>query len=306
VATDHLNLVEPARKAWRAESIDQLREQAGLWLRDANLKALARAIGGLDDASAHTHESLRAWSHTHLDTRANNERRQAPVVTIDENLRPRLLQAANTLGLLATAPASAVNHQVIVILGGATTGNALRSALAAEVARTRPTAALVGLTSDRRLTQSEFASDPDSTEDRVEWRNLLRQIQQAFGPVDPDPVVRDHPAGDRRYTTRDGRSVQILVARDPAGRRPNTAQQLSFFCRRTPTNLRESVVLVTNAIYAPYQFFSGASVLLQHASQYVELIGTDTQIDPSEATFFQRIAQEINSGILATTAVLAD
>ena len=108
------------------------------------------------------------------------------------------------------------------------------------------------------------------------------------------------------FTTPDRHKVSLLIApRDSQGRRPTTAQQLDFFCRRTLAANRSSALLITNAIYAPYQFFAGALVLLEKGSRRVELIGTETTVDASADLIYQRIAQEIHSAILAATAVIA-
>ncbi len=118
------------------------------------------------------------------------------------------MNAARALGLLATDEPSARTYDVIVILGGATTGNALRSELAARVARRVRGWQLVGLASERALSDAERLSDPDSVEDHYEWTNLLRQIGRYFGPLTPANGDRDEPC----FTSSDGRQVRILIA----------------------------------------------------------------------------------------------
>jgi hypothetical protein len=290
-------------RAWVARSAMEVRGIAHSWLAVPELHALIDAVGGLDASLASDREALRGWSSTHLDTRGHAERRDAPAATIPVSVRTPLIDAAHALGLLATSDASASYYQAIIVLGGATTGNALRTELAARVAQKTAGWTLVGLTSDRALTAAEHQSDPDSRGDHVEWANLLRQIRTYIGSLSQE--TEKGVGGELGFTTVDRQKVRILIApRQSHGRRPTTAQQLNFFCRRTPATDRHSVLLITNAIYAPYQFFAGATVLLENGSQQVELIGTRTTVDTTRDLIYQRIAQEIHSAILAATDII--
>ncbi len=273
------------------------------WLVAPELRALVEAVGGLDAHHVGDPEALRAWSSTHLDTRSDAERRDAQAATIPSSMQAALIDAAHGLGLLATSDASTGSYQAIVILGGATTGNALRAELAARIAHRATGWTLVGLTSDRLLTAAEHQSDPDSENDRLEWANLLRQVRAHFGSLSPE--IEKGVEGELVFTTVSQQKVRILIApRDNLGHRPTTARQVDFFCRSTPTSDRGSVLLITNAIYAPYQFFAGAIGLLHNGSRRVELIGTDTKVDTTGDLIYQRIAQEIHSAILAATEVI--
>jgi hypothetical protein len=290
-------------RIWVACSARELRNIAHSWLAVPELQALIEAVGGLDTRSVNDPEALRRWSSTHLDTRGHAERRDAQATTIPSSIRTSLIDAAHTLGLRATSDASISSYQAIVILGGATTGNALRTELAARIVQKTTGWTLVGLSSDRALTAAEHQSDPDSEGDQLEWANLLRQIRTHLGPLSQGTEKGDD--SELGFTTADRQKVRILIApRDNQGRRPTTAQQLGFFCRRTPATDRNSVLLITNAIYAPYQFFAGATVLLKNGSRRVELIGTDTTVDTTGDLIYQRIAQEIHSAILAATDVI--
>ncbi len=290
-------------RTWVATSAWELRDIAHSWLAVPELHALVEAAGGLDARRVNDPEALRAWSSTHLDTRGHAERRDARAATIPDSIRTPLIDAAHGLGLLKTSDASASNYQAIVILGGATTGNALRTELAARIAHKTTGWTLAGLSSDRALTAAEHQSDPDSEDDHLEWANLLRQVHAHFGPLSQE--TEKEVDGELQFTTVDRQKVRVLIApRDNQGRRPTTAQQLGFFCRHTPAADRNSVLLITNAIYAPYQFFAGAIILLENGSGRVELIGANTTVDTTGDLIYQRIAQEIHSAILAATDVI--
>jgi hypothetical protein len=288
---------------WVATSARELRDMAQSWLAAPELRILIEAVGGLDAGSVGDLRALRTWSSTYLDTRGRAERRDAPTAAIPSLVRAPLIGAAQQLGLIATAGASTGDYQAIVILGGATTGNALRAELAARTAERAGGWTLVALTSDRALTATEHQSDPGSENDHLEWANLLRQIRAHFGYLSPE--TDEGAEGELIFTTADHHKVRILIApRDSQGRRPTTAEQVGFFCHRTPSADRRSVLLITNSIYAPYQFFAGAAVLLRNGSQRVELIGTNTAVDTTKGLIYQRIAQEIHSAILAATDIV--
>jgi hypothetical protein len=304
MAPDHLSKAAPGPPfTWVAGSVGELCDMGRSWLLTPQLDALIKAVGGLDCTRGDDHQALRAWSSKHLDTRRNAERREAPAAAFPDSVHPRLIDAARALGLLTTPGASAHSYGSIIILGGATTGNALRTELAEQVARNTTGATITGLTSNRALSMAEHHSDPDSKNDHYEWVNLLRHMRARFGPLDQQG--QDEAGGELRFTTAGRQTIRLLVApQDRQGRRPGTAQQLSFFCHRTPATDRDSILLVTNAIYAPYQFFAGAPALLRNGSRRVELIGTSTTVNPATQLTYQRLAQEIHSAILASTELI--
>ncbi|MGH3687033.1 MAG: hypothetical protein ACRDRU_01615 [Pseudonocardiaceae bacterium] len=57
-------------------------------------------------------------------------------------------------------------------------------------------------------------------------------------------------------------------------------------------------------LYAPYQFFAGAPVVLSDGAEYVELVGTPTGIDGDINLLTQRIAQEIHAAMNAAITIL--
>lgn len=288
---------------WSATSSAELRAMAADWLAAPELYALVDAYGGHEGRAHGDIGALVAWSTRFLDTRGKAERRDAPDVWVPDGAKGSLLSASRALGLLSTPPPSAHSYHGIVVLGGATTGNELRTELAADVSRRLSWSELIGLSSDREPGATEHLSDPDSVNDGVEWVHLLRQFRLKFGPL----IASTTGGGDDNehvFTDDSGHILRIMVApRDESDRRPGTARQLDFLCRRRPVNERESVLLVTNSIYAPYQFFAGAAVLLDHGCRRVELIGTPTDIDQTSERGYQRLAQEVHSAILSAVAL---
>jgi hypothetical protein len=60
------------------------------------------------------------------------------------------------------------------------------------------------------------------------------------------------------------------------------------------------MLIITSAIYAPYQFFTIAPQLLAAGTEHAEFVSTAAQTTGDKAVLAQRIAQEIDSAINAT------
>ncbi len=170
-----------------------------------------------------------------------------------------------------------------------------------------PWARCVGLTAHRPLTAQEQAR-AEAEAETSEWQNLLREMTEAFGPPAPrPPATADPPATfqaalDREFATRDGGAFRILVAPSPEpGRRANTGDSVTYLARQVPPAARRRVLLVTSAIYAPYQFFLSAPRLLAAGTRHVELVGSPTSTTTHLPVLTQRIAQEIHSAATAAS-----
>ncbi len=221
-----------------------------------------------------------------------------------------LLSAAEPLGLLETAAPCRASYEITIVLGGATTGNRLRTALARDLtSRDVDLGMLVAVTAERALSDHEYASDPDSVEDRTEWANLLRNLADAFGPLQSRVATTGGTASaawqDHEFDTAMGRNLRVLVApSSSAHRRANTSDGLAFLRDRIPLARRRHVLMITSAIYAPYQFFAGAPVILSDGAEHVELVGTPTGTDGDTNLLAQRIAQELHAAVNAAITIL--
>lgn len=166
---------------------------------------------------------------------------------------------------------------------------------------------IIALTAERRLSEHEHDSEPDSSQDATEWRNLLRYLTQVLGGLEHTAHQTCGQGNqhwrDEHYTAPSGQAVRLLVApsSDPA-RRANSTDAVAFFAERVARAPSASALLVTSAIYAPYQYFATAPALLRHGVGYVELVGTATSMDGSRLRLAQRVAQEIHAGIHAAVA----
>jgi hypothetical protein len=142
--------------------------------------------------------------------------------------------------------------------------------------------------------------EPGSANDRTEWRNLLRHVDNTFGLLPSYRHVKTEHRPDS-LLTRTGMHVRLLVAPSIRGRRPTTSQQLLYLGRRIPRANRRSILLVTSAIYAPYQFFVGAPPVLAEGTDHAELIGTPTGMYGDMRRIAQRIGQEVHAAIDAAS-----
>lgn len=298
-------------RAWISSNQAHVARSAQCWLESADFQRCAAALGGPNQAAKDL-DALTRWSAGILDTRRGAERRDAIPVTWTADQIQGLISAAGPLGLLETAAPCRASYEMTVLLGGATTGNRLRTALARDLMdQGVDLGVLVAVTAERPLSDHEHASDPDSVEDRTEWANLLRNLADAFGSL-RSRVAATGGTGraawqDHELDTAMGRNLRVLVAPSRnAHRRANTADGLAFLLDRIPSARRRRVLMITSAIYAPYQFFVGAPIISSDGAEHVELVGTPTSTDSDVNLLAQRIAQEIHAAVNAAATLLAE
>lgn len=287
---------------WRAASDNELVELANAWLHSDALRELMAALGGPPVGSPTA--SLRAWTAANLDTRRGAERRDARSVKWQPAWNEALLRAAAPLGLITTAPPSQSFYDTALVLGGATTGNRLRIELTHHLVSSGCRfGEIVGLTANRELGARELASEPDAADDHTEARNLLRYLDAAFGPLRTVAVEVGSDQGettaswrDEHFTGSDEINLRLVVAPGSPGTRATTADAIDFYLGRSADQARESTLVITSAIYAPYQFFAATRRLLANAATTVELVGTPTGQD-DVATLAQRVGQEIHAAV---------
>jgi hypothetical protein len=292
-------------QSWRAGSDGEIVELAKTWLDSDALGELMTALGGPPAGSPPA--ALQAWTAANLDTRGGAERRDAPSINWRSAWSEALVRAAAPLGLITTAPPSQSFYDAALVLGGATTGNRLRVALTHQLISSGCRfGEIVGLTTDREL----GAREPDGAADHTEARNLLRYLEAAFGPLRAVAAEAGSDHGettaswrDEHFTGSDGVNLRLVVAPGSPGTRATTADAIDFYLGRSAVQSRESTLVVTSAIYAPYQFFATAPRLLADAATTAELVGTPTAQD-DVATLAQRVGQEIHAAVDAASRLI--
>lgn len=288
---------------WSVSTLKDAKRRAEEWLLCPALTDLVSKLGGPVISLGHL-DQVCAWSAATLDTRRGRERWDVPPV---EHLRAasvEVLAAAEALGLLQTPPPQDRAYDLVVVLGGSTTGNRLRTDLARAILRDVRAGCIVALASDRLISPSELSGGAtEASDDRTEWRHLLRLFEDAFGPLVRRQSVRGPKWVDKSYDSGQGLPVRLVVAPAPKVGRSTTRSQLRFLRQRVDVPMRRSVLLVTNAIYVPYQFFAGAGELL-HDDGRVEVIGTPTETEGDLVRLVQRVAQEIHAALEAAVELV--
>jgi hypothetical protein len=294
---------------WSAEQRSDVEEMAREWLSSPQLRAVASemdaATNGKLDLAA-----LTRWSAEALDTRAGGERREAPAVESPPARAAALLELARRWGMLETRGPQREIYEATILLGGTTIGNRLRTELTRRCAEEgTKLGVLVAASAKRRIGDSERRSDPSSTGESEEWENLFRNVAEIFGPLNRE-IEETGGAGVNAWKdasfSSPGPEIRLLVAPPREGRaRANTGDVLSFLQSRLSPHDHPRLLLVTSAIYAPYQFFVAAPALLAGHAQYVELIGTATAVGAGDQHLLaQRLAQETHAAITAAISLL--
>jgi hypothetical protein len=304
VDDDDLSASDRALAKWAARDVATVRRRAEEWIHS---EALAQLVAGLGGPTPATPTDLVAWSATTLDTRGGLERHEVTTLAWPRDWVELIRTAAEPLGLIRTARPERDAYEATVILGGTTTGNRLRTQLASEVASAGvDLGTVVVLTADRPLTGRERKeAAPD---ERTESENALRNAIEQFGPLAPNGPLAEADGGrDQGYVGDAERRVRLLVAPPgPAGRRATTADGIRFALGRLTPCERRHVLLVTSAIYTPFQFFRVAPLLLMNGAKGVELVGTDTSASGDSGRLAQRLAQETHAAIHAAADLLAE
>lgn len=247
-------------------------------------------------------DELVRWSSATLDTRRGAERSDAqPLDLSDEDLRA-LVASADQLGLASTLAPSRSRYDAVAVLAGTTVGNHLRVELAVDVLGAVEVECLLGLASNRHLGPSELSHAPGLGEDPVEWRHLLVELDRAFGVESSGRSLGDDIV-DEHLSARDGPAVRLLVAADRAGRRATTVDQLAMVRERVAASQRRSLLVVSSAIYVPYQFFASAVQVLD-VPAWVEFVGTPTALGGDHRLLAQRVGQELHAALHAASQLV--
>jgi hypothetical protein len=291
---------------WVAARLDDVRAKARQWIQSPALHALVRALDGPPGA---TIDELLAWTSQTLDTRSGAERRDAEPVMWSSEVLDALVRAAGPLGLLATPTLELEAYDSVVVLGGATTGNELRTALVKDlVDGGLRVEEICGLAAHRAFSPSE--RDEVLVQEGVdaEWKHLLRCLDAAFGPLEAEGAmaggVGAQPWLDHRCRGAGGQALRLLVAPSASSSRANTSEAVGFFLERHSDDLPRTLLVVTSAIYVPYQFFAVAGQLASGGISHVEFIGTPTSRSGDRVVLAQRVAQEIHSAVDSAAEML--
>jgi hypothetical protein len=99
---------------WVAAALPEVTDRARRWLTNDILDQLIRQLGGPPPAIENLAE-LCVWSTSVLDRRRGAERREAQPLDLPPDSLDALLQAADPLGLVRTAPPIGSHYDAVIV-----------------------------------------------------------------------------------------------------------------------------------------------------------------------------------------------
>lgn len=274
---------------WVAADLDR-------WSSNEPLRALVARFGGnVPEGDTPTKLAYLAnFSSRHWDFRKGKERDFIENVEFGADVDEVVLETARLLGMRGSTTPSLRSYDHLLILGGLVRACLLRPRYAADLIRGGVAPGTVAaLTAYRPLSETETRllaqlGIAGSFDDEVDV--MQAGLVAAFDLHDRGPASSTGSAGDASFATWldrrwEGRPVgthaapvRLVVAPSPspAERRANTADTYDFWAKRG-ASLRggDRVLLVTSAIYVPFQGCDAVRVLgLEHGVS-VETVGID-------------------------------
>ncbi len=294
------------------------------WATSEPIAALVDAFGGTvpgGDAEE-TLASLDAFSEAHWDFRKGAERNLAMRKDFDPETDLLVHDAARALGLIDPLPPRHDAYDHVLILGGLVRACLVRPQHARALLDNGLSAGEVtALGAFRPLRGDEFelAEQAGLGDVANEIEAMEAGVRRAFGlgePAATDGVDdAENPNRSWRVSTyaADHTPVTLVAAptRDPA-RRANTPDTYAYWATeiaRLAQRPGQRVLLVTSAIYVPFQHAHAIRMLNLPYGAHVDTVGVDTSLipDPSLSQRFTaaNYLQEIRSTVRAMRGLLA-
>jgi hypothetical protein len=284
-----------AAPTWRADLPEpqartQLSADLGAWIRSEPLTALASAWGAVPPLNAGDRE-LYQWydelSEEYWDFRQGAERNQARRADLTLRQEDAALATATALGLVEARPPSRQDYDHVLILGGLVRACVVRPAYAARLAQEGATFGnITALGGFRPLRGDELdlATALGVTADN-EMDAMVQGTARAFALGRDPEMRRSHPSrmgnGDwaiARFAERLDISVIAAPSSDAAVRRANTADTLVWWAEQQDSIEKSHILLITTAIYVPYQEAGAIRTLAIPHHVTVETVGVPADI----------------------------
>ncbi len=274
---------------------EELLQTVETWVRSEPLTTLAEAFGFINREAglAETLDLLNEFSAERWDFRRGEERNLANPATFTDDLNELIREAAWALGMVTPHPARFAAYDHVLILGGLVRACILRPQYAASLLRSGinvgEVTALGGFR-ELRGDEHELAVAAGLPKVANEVQVIDAGVRAAFGLREP-LYERGETAENsnlswvvRRYEGSDLRPpVQVVAApsREPE-RRANTPDTYAFWADSlVELKASESVLLVTSAIYVPYQHADAIRMIGLPYDVGVDTIGVDTEQVPT-------------------------
>jgi hypothetical protein len=292
------------------------------WVRsDAMGALLATFEADLPDGSVEeTLDQLEAFSALRWDRRGGKERNLAEAESFDDETAALIAGAARALGLAEQRPPRSASYDHVLVLGGLVRASLVRPAYARElIDKGLDVGDVTALGAFRPLggDEIELAAGAGVPDARNEIEAMEAGMRRAFGVAEPVDVAGgdddENPNLSWRVARYGGDPPLALVAApttDPS-RRANTPDTYRYWATEVVGLTGErapSVLVVTSAIYVPFQGADAIRMLSLPYGAEVETIGVDMTAlaDPSLRQEFtpSNYLQEIRSAIRSLRALL--
>ncbi len=242
------------------------------WIYRPALRELVEAFGGTwpEGDLEHVVAELAEWSKI-WDYRSGKSRlifHDNPAK--DDPHAELTYRAAEELGLLNPTPPSKNEYDYMLILGGLATGVEPRVKYAAQLVEDglKIRIQIAGLGSYRPLHQKELPiSHKYAPDGRYEIDHLVAMMAAFFADQRESPDLRTEEPGTTATTWEmNGPDLEASVAAyaaassQPNKRSANTADTYELFVKSTAPEDRSKALLITSAIYAPYQHLDAAKI----------------------------------------------
>ena len=305
----------PVDAAWLVDDLER-------WVNNEPLRALVSAFGDSRMQNGGLGVRLRwleKFTAAHWDFRQGRERDYIEHVQLEPAVDALVIEAAASLGLRGSTVPSVTKYDHVLILGGLVRACVLRTRYAAQLqaAGLRSTTT-TALTAFRPISEKErkvlaaigFKPSVDN-----EVHAMEEGLVAAYGLSGQEPQTEGSP-GDEGFATwlkrswppsdGAGPTVQLVVAPSPVPkeRRANSADTYEFWADEIQRlDPGDSVLLVTSAIYVPYQGCDAVRMLALPRGVSVETVGLDNT-DPEQGALRQTFRaphylQELRSTVRA-------
>lgn len=298
----------------RAENELQLALELESWIRSEPLRALAAAWGGVVPRGDHDVLKLYDWfdqfSATHWDFRRGRERSLA----LESGLTTEQVRASHdsseALGMVDALRPSRQDYDYVLVLGGLARACLTRPRFVAElVGRGIKFGEIVALGGTRPLGDAEKAfARSHGLDVASEFDALIEGVMLAFGISERPDIITGSSRGNVEFSgsasARFGtRSISVIAApsTEPGSRRANTADTFTWWADKAAPLDGKHVLIVTAAIYVPYQSASAIENLGITFNASTETVGISADAarlgGRTQAFSSEDYLQEIRSAI---------
>lgn len=278
----------PAPGSGGSDTRESILDEVERWVSGAPIAALLAAFGA-EPPVGPTRDRLdwlEQFSAENWDFRAGKERNLAAAQTFAEPVQATIFSVATALGMVSTQPPRAARYDHVLILGGLVRACLLRPRYAADLLRQGVRAsAVAALTAFRPLGGDEPAlvrAAGITGEPANEMEAMQEGLMRAFG-LDP-AAAHDVGSGEGfatelvRSWRQDDTTVELVVAPspEPETRRANSADTYAYWAdRHAHLQPGAQILLITSAIYVPFQGCDAVRVLALPRGCSVETVGVD-------------------------------